>query len=515
MSSHATKPQGAGAEAASSGTKVPAWTDGGPVTKPQGGGDNGQGLPKPVGAGGGPEPSRREGKEPMVPTVDGTSGESPPSGGSKAKPAADGGTKEKSQAGTTGGGGSGLGRPPASGSGGSSGLAPTRDPPPVPKGSSGRASEGHGDGRANSAPVADRGRSSASEGNGSTGGDGVSAESAASQHRHTVLTILKEAGFVVTNQNMSYVDKFKLDRSKALASLKQLLEKRLVDTKDANMMVLQDQMMQRIDEIDFSKWAAKVGIVEGCAGSGKTTALLKCKEALGAKALVITHSTEQLMRAFHGISAVYTPLDVMTREENYSEPHVLLVDEYTKLHMCEIICCAAFLGCRSVFLFGDAKQGLSHGLGSEKHYSFSIIAKSDTCHRLPEAGRDFLNKTTGRDVKGGKNKKKGSVDCGDIYQRIPHDAAILCFTPETKKRIERELSGVVLVSDAQGATYENVALFIYKCDLQAMRDPNLLEVALTRQKNELVVCFESQELYAMLVNQMVKSCCKHQSTAQL
>lgn len=71
------------------------------------------------------------------------------------------------------------------------------------------------------------------------------------------------------------------------------------------------------------------------------------------------------------------------------------------------------------------------------------------------------------------------------------------------------------MADAQGATYEDVALFIFERDLKDMQDPNLLEVALTRQRNKLVILFESPELYAKLVSKMVKNCCKHSSTAQI
>lgn len=166
-------------------------------------------------------------------------------------------------------------------------------------------------------------------------------------------------------------------------------------------------------------------------------------------------------------------------------------------------------------MFGDPKQGLGHGDGSETHYSFPVVAKSNICHRLPKSGVDFLNKCTGGNAKYGANTEEGTIDKGEINDGIPDDATVLALTPESRDILSEDIDDVVLVSEIQGSEWDVVVLYIFHHDLDAMRDPDLLTVALTRWKKTLCIRFEDMELFSKLVNRMVSNCCKHQATTKI
>lgn len=345
--------------------------------------------------------------------------------------------------------------------------------------------------------------------------DSESKRGSSSVNVESVVGILKECGFEPTGATAMRVDFERLKRSGALVNYRRMLDEKIYNVDDVDVLILHELRMKRIDELKLEDWYCRVGIVQGCAGSGKTTGLLKARDANPGRTIVVAHDSNSLNDVFHGVSGVYTPLDLLTRNEKFSEPHVLLVDEYTKMHMCEILCCAAFVDARVVVLFGDPKQGLSSEDGSELHYSFPVLAKSNVTHRLPKSGVDFLNRVTGSNMKAAPGAAEGSFEQGPIEDDIPEDAVVLVFSETSKRILEAQMDGIRLVSEVQGCTFDRVALYIFESDCQQMADPNLMEVALTRHRVELVLRFESADLYAKLVNRMVKNCCTHSCTSRV
>jgi energy-coupling factor transporter ATP-binding protein EcfA2 len=321
-----------------------------------------------------------------------------------------------------------------------------------------------------------------------------------SKHPRDVFALLeqliKQTSFVWKNQKPTVVTSEKLEKSNAISTFKELLNEELANGCDE----VSDNAAAKLEclsKMDMSEWQARVGMIIGVPGSGKTTLLKAMSEEVQNSAIVLPN-VGLLNTVYAGFKNAFTTDDLWCRPVDYAKYSVLLVDEFTECHMCELMCVACHVGAKNVILFGDHGQGRNYKQGSEVYYNFPVLAESEDSKRLGSEIAEFASKGMNHKMKG--NGKESKVSLDDLLGQIDDMATVICMTEATKNELLQDEIEAKYVKDVQGQTYEVVSLVLYDSnDQEAICDHKLRTIAFTRASRLLQIKAES-EIFAMITN---------------
>nr|CAA53250.1 42K transport protein [Beet necrotic yellow vein virus] len=297
---------------------------------------------------------------------------------------------------------------------------------------------------------------------------------------------LVEDGYKWNGVKPGHCDWGKLKESGAVDNFRGTLEGELGKNCDltCNAAAVKLDTLQKVKM--SSDWTARVGIVLGAPGVGKSTSIKNLLDKFGAKhKMVLCLPFSQLLEGvFAGRLDTFLVDDLFCRSVEYGKYNTMLVDEVTRVHMCEILVLAGHLGVKNVICFGDPAQGLNYKAGSAVNYNFPIIAECYASRRFGKATADLINSSNG----GGKpvvgnNEVKDSWTFEELCGKILDMSTVLVATRETQKFLLEDNIESILYSDAHGQTYDVVTIILEdEFDDAAICDPNVRAVFLTRAR---------------------------------
>jgi len=233
-------------------------------------------------------------------------------------------------------------------------------------------------------------------------------------------------------------------------------------------------------------WSCRVGVCVGAPGAGKST-IIKGLLSKVSRSAVVLPNLKLLKAAYSGNPQAFLIDDMYTKPVDFARYEVLLVDEFTKVHMCEVMVLAAILRVKNVILFGDPHQGMNYKPGSFVYYNFPVLAESHTSHRMPSAIGDAYNKAMGTKV-APKSKALGEFSVRELLGEIRDRSKILCISKGTKDFLAECDIEADIVTDIQGAEYDVVTLVLKEeYDVKPFCDKSIRCVALSRAKEVLII----------------------------
>nr|BAA00753.1 membrane protein [Nicotiana velutina mosaic virus] len=246
-------------------------------------------------------------------------------------------------------------------------------------------------------------------------------------------------------------------------------------------------------------WVCRVGLVTGCAGSGKSRVL---KEVYGDDSIILVPN-KLMLDPYRG-KRVFTVWEMLTKGLEFSvrPMRTLLVDEFTRYHLGEIFFLAAKYGIRNVVLFGDHFQRSQRRNGSILLASIPVLAHSNVSHRIPKHTQPLLVRFGFDIVCEGKNK--GVTELCHLYnEEIPYDYFVLAFSDKTASMLVEADISCQLVAGCQGREFDNVCLVVCGTDLVGI-DQEELFVGLTRHKKSLRIMADEDALATLSSGELVK-----------
>nr|WKB14783.1 triple gene block protein 1 [Wheat yellow stripe virus] len=234
-----------------------------------------------------------------------------------------------------------------------------------------------------------------------------------------------------------------------------------------------------------NEWSCRIGLVIGSAGSGKSTLIKKIMdEKVDSRAVLALPNKHLLTGVYSGRLGVFLIDDLFTREVEYSKYRTMIIDEFTRVHMCEILVLAAILGVKNVVCFGDPGQNLNFKAGSVANYNFPVLASSYTAHRYGEATADILNKCNGggKPVVGNKGVKD-EWTFEELMGKIQEMSTILTASEQSRAYLLEDDIEAQTWDEVQGQTFDVVTIFLFdEYDDELICDPNVRTVLLTRAR---------------------------------
>lgn len=310
------------------------------------------------------------------------------------------------------------------------------------------------------------------------------------QQIDTVVSICTESGFKYTEKPLrSYPADF-FRSSGLLAKFDKYLSGKL--DKGCNLTRQETETVLRNLRQKRTSVPFLAGAITGVPGSGKTTLLTRVHTEAELNSLVIL-SNERHKIKFSRYSDCFTAKDILLLATPI-HCEVLLIDEYTLLKNGEILLLQKITGARVVLLFGDRAQGDSSDLSSPEWLRFPVVFESIKSHRFGKATADLCGKQ-GFDFEGGSHEDK--VEGLDYEGSSTSTDINIAFTQGTIDDLLECGIECSLVIDVQGNEYDSVSLFIRNEDREALKDPHLRAVALTRHRRLLIVRLPRELLLAL------------------
>ncbi|AAC18570.1 42KDa protein [Beet soil-borne mosaic virus] len=319
---------------------------------------------------------------------------------------------------------------------------------------------------------------------------GMSKDDWSVTHPDDVFSIIEktlvEDGYKWHGVKPGHCDWDKLEQSGAIKNFKGTLEGE-VDSScslTCNAAAIKLDIVERLDV--SSDWSARVGIVLGAPGVGKSTSIKHILDTYGSRyKMVLCLPVKQLLDGvFSGRMDTFLIDDIFSRSVDYGKYHTMLVDEITRVHMCEVLVLAGYLGIKNVICFGDPAQGINFKAGSAVNYNFPVIAECYSSRRFGVATADLINSCNG----GGKsvvgnNDVKDNWTFEELCGKIEEMSTVLVATHATKEFLADDGIEAVYYEDAQGMTYDVVTIVLKdEFDDDAICDSNVRAVLLTRAR---------------------------------
>jgi len=181
---------------------------------------------------------------------------------------------------------------------------------------------------------------------------------------------------------------------------------------------------------------------------------------------------------------------------------LLLVDEFTG---CDIgLVCAAALNqkCSEVILWGDIMQTWlsdSEGVGF-RDFKIPCAVKLRSNYRNPYATVTLLNSIFSDDmVPMSGDKSYGVIEVKPLHDTVLMDGVDLTGTRESVDELRDWYIPAVTVRSSQGATYDDVNLFVFQRDLNIFTNSSIVRVALSRHRRNLTIYTVDCQAFEKLV----------------
>jgi hypothetical protein len=244
-----------------------------------------------------------------------------------------------------------------------------------------------------------------------------------------------------------------------------------------------------LKKLDGKGWQARCGLVTGVAGSGKSTLIKNLLTSGEGKVVLGLPNSALLKGVFSGCPDTFLIDDLYTSEVHLQRYQTLLVDEFTKVHMCEVMCLCVVLGVKNLVCFGDFSQSLNYKAGSVVNYGLPVLAKSDTSKRFGKKIADLMSGSGCGNVQGSASVDD-NVSFEDLMGKLRDMSTVLVASEETQKELEDCDIDSFLWSTVQGQTFDVVEIVLYdEYDDELICDSNIRTVLLSRARKANVLRF--------------------------
>ncbi|BAN62706.1 first triple-gene-block protein [Burdock mottle virus] len=314
----------------------------------------------------------------------------------------------------------------------------------------------------------------------------------ASENPHDFFSVLERncgnAGFSWTGVRPRTITYSDLMSSGALVNLQSLLESESFSgcVRSGDIAAVKSDVVSKMDGKD---WQARCGLVTGVAGSGKST-LIKTLLTSGEGRVVLGLPNSSLLKGvFSGCPNAFLIDDLFTSEIHLQRYQTMLVDEFTKVHMCEVMCLCVLLGVKNLVCFGDFSQSLNYKAGSVVNYGLPVLAKSDTSKRFGKKIAGLMSGSGCGNVRG-SDSVNDDVSFEDLMGKLRDMSTVLVASEESQKELADCDIDSFLWSEVQGQTFDVVEVVLYdEYDDKLICDSNIRTVLLSRARKCNVLRF--------------------------
>jgi energy-coupling factor transporter ATP-binding protein EcfA2 len=239
-------------------------------------------------------------------------------------------------------------------------------------------------------------------------------------------------------------------------------------------------------------------LVTGGPGSGKSR-LLKQLYTTIRGSTILTPFSELKESVYQGFRC--TTLHVACLKGYKSS--VLLVDEYTSCDLGLVLLAALRQYADFVVLVGDPLQSWlkdDEGL-SFSNTSFSPAVKLLNNYRNPAEDVQLLNDLFSDDMIAKSSVIESGLNIVPLYDQTFNSSGIF-LTFASQSCVELEKSGITAstVRSAQGVGSDTVHLFIFDRDVRLVAVPELLRVALSRHRSQLVIHTDNPAIISVITD---------------
>nr|QAR21021.1 triple-gene-block protein 1 [Rice stripe necrosis virus] len=238
--------------------------------------------------------------------------------------------------------------------------------------------------------------------------------------------------------------------------------------------------------VSLSEWSARVGVCVGAPGAGKTT-LIKAVMSKASRVVIAVPNSTLLKNVYSGNPNAFLIDDLFSRPVEFAKYETILIDEFTKVHVCEVLMLSALLRVKNILMFGDPQQGMHYRPGSFVYYNFPVLAESHASHRMPQAIGEAYNNAMGTKIEP-KSSQSGEFEIKDLLGMIRDKSKVLCLNEKTQSNLDDCGISAELVSKVQGCEFAAVTLILEEPqDIAPFCNKSIRCVALSRAKEVLII----------------------------
>jgi hypothetical protein len=246
-----------------------------------------------------------------------------------------------------------------------------------------------------------------------------------------------------------------------------------------------------------SKRSVNMIMVSGGPGCGKTEVIKNiCRDVENCTVMV---PFKRLQSDYKNGERSFTQYKCVSRD---MLTNLLLVDEFTG---CDIglVCAAAIRQkCSEVILWGDVMQTWlsdSEGVGF-KDFKISCAATLYSNYRNPPATVKLLNKLFSDSMVAMRSDDDSSIQVEQLYGTEIFDGVNLTGSRLSVEELKDMDLPAITVRSAQGATYDDVNLFVFHRDLNIFTSSSIVRVALSRHRHNLTIYTVDPVAFTKLVS---------------
>ncbi|ACH87090.1 38K protein [Rice stripe necrosis virus] len=297
-------------------------------------------------------------------------------------------------------------------------------------------------------------------------------------------TCAREAGFTWNDVPPHVVNFDSLEKSKAISNLTDLLENEVAKgCKEKG-----DVAAIKLENVNgmTKEYNARVGVCVGAPGAGKTT-LIKAVMSKASRVVIAVPNSTLLKNVYSGNPNAFLIDDLFSRPVEFAKYETILIDEFTKVHVCEVLMLSALLRVKNILMFGDPQQGMHYRPGSFVYYNFPVLAESHASHRMPQAIGEAYNNAMGTKIEP-KSSQSGEFEIKDLLGMIRDKSKVLCLSEKTQSNLDDCGISAELVSKVQGCEFAAVTLILEEPqDIAPFCNKSIRCVALSRAKEVLII----------------------------
>nr|AMQ23298.1 hypothetical protein [Mangifera indica latent virus] len=243
------------------------------------------------------------------------------------------------------------------------------------------------------------------------------------------------------------------------------------------------------DDSFKENWHARVGLISGCAGSGKSTIIRRLCEDRFVELIVPNCNIRD---NFMDCCLAKTPVESHLITTRMDDSKVIIVDEFTLFHTCEIMLVAMIRNVRNIICFGDFGQNLQIRNGSMGFSGIPVLGDSRQSHRVPKHSQWLVDKLNLNFTCVGKGL--GTTEILDTDEMVPAGYKVLCLSNTTLEWVMNSGIEASLVSDNQGLQFEDVCVIINDDDVEHVSDLGMMTVCVSRHMRNLRILAEFNAL---------------------